>query len=148
MPTTPFMIVSCTSTSCLAWNLKITPNMMKVAIPHWQGRVSPVFDVAARVLVVDIDGGVERARQEVVFDDEEPQRRAARLTETGADVLICGAISKPLELAIAATGIEVIPQTCGDVERVLAAFIEGQLDQDAFLMPGCCGRRRQFRARR
>jgi len=121
---------------------------MKVAIPHWQGRVSPVFDVAGNVLVVEVDDGVDQARRDVVFDVEDPQGRAARLTETGANVLVCGAISWPLEMAVSAVGIEVISQTCGDVECVLSAFIDGRLDQDAFLMPGCCGRRRQFRGRR
>jgi predicted Fe-Mo cluster-binding NifX family protein len=121
---------------------------MKVAIPHWRGRVSPVFDVAANVLVVDIDHGAERSRREVAFAAEDPRARAARLAETGANVLICGAISWPLETAVAAAGIEVIPQTCGEIEAVLAAFASGRLDQRAFLMPGCCGRRRQFRARR
>jgi len=122
--------------------------MMKVAIPHWQGRVSPVFDVAGNVMIVEINGGVEQSRQDVVFDVEEPQVRAARLAETGADVLVCGAISWPLEMAVSAAGIEVIPQTCGDVEGVLAAFIDGRLSQGAFLMPGCCGRRRRSRVRR
>ncbi len=117
---------------------------MKVAIPQWQGRVSPVFDVAGNVLVVEVDGGVEETRRDVVFDVEAPQGRAARLIETGANVLVCGAISWPLEMAVTATGVEVIPQICGDVERVLAAFIDGRLDQGAFLMPGCCGRRRRF----
>lgn len=121
---------------------------MKVAIPHWQGRVSPVFDVAGNVLVVEICDGVEHSREDVVLDAEDPQLRAARLAQTGADLLICGAISWPLEMALSAAGIDVIPQTCGDVEQVLAAFAQGQLQQDAFLMPGCCGRRRQFRARR
>jgi len=121
---------------------------MKVAIPHWQGRVSPVFDVAGNMLVVDIDDGVEHARRDVVLDVEDLQGRAARLTESGVNVLVCGAISRPLEMAVSAAGIEVIPQTCGDVERVLAAFINGRLNQGAFLMPGCCGRRRRFRAGR
>ena len=121
---------------------------MKVAIPHWQGRVSPVFDVAGNVLVVEIDGGAERARRDVAFSVDGPQARAARLTEAGADVLVCGAISKPLEVAVSAAGIEVIPQTCGEVERVLAAFIDGRLNQGAFLMPGCCGRRRRFQGGR
>jgi len=121
---------------------------MKVAIPHWQGRVSPVFDVAGNVLVVEICDGVENSREDVTLDAEDPQLRAARLAQTGADLLICGAISWPLEMALSAAGIDVIPQTCGDVEQVLAAFAKGQLRQDAFLMPGCCGRRRQFRARR
>ena len=122
---------------------------MKVAIPYWQGRISPVFDVAGNVLVVEVDDGVEQARRNVVFDVEDPQGRAARLTETGANVLVCGAISRPLEMAVSSAGMEVISQICGDLECVLAAFIDGRLGQGAFLMPGCCGRRRQqFRARR
>jgi len=120
---------------------------MKVAIPHWHGRISPVFDVAGNVLVVEIADGVEHARQDVALAAEDLQLRAARLAETGTEVLVCGAISWPLEMALSAAGIDVIPQTCGDVEQVLAAFARGQLQQDAFLMPGCCGRRRQFRAR-
>ena len=84
---------------------------MKVAIPHWQGRVSPVFDVAGNVLVVEIADGVEQAREDVVLDAEDPQLRAARLAEAGADVLVCGAISWPLEMALSAAGIDVIPQT-------------------------------------
>jgi len=120
---------------------------MKVAIPHWQGRISPVFDVASNVLIVELDGGVERARQNVAFDLDDPRARAQRLAQTGADVLVCGAISWPMEMAVSAAGIEVIPQTCGDVEQVLAAFADGRLRQGAFLMPGCCGRRRRWRAR-
>lgn len=127
---------------------EVSSHVMKVAIPHWQGRISPVFDVAGNVLVVEIDGGLEQARQDVVFDVEEHHARAARLTEAGANVLVCGAISRPLEMAVSAAGIEVIPQTCGEVDRVLAAFIDGRLDQGAFLMPGCCGRRRRFQGGR
>ena len=123
-------------------------HVMKVAIPHWRGRVSPVFDVAGNVLVVEVDDGIEQARRDVLFDVEDPQGRAVRLTEAGANVLVCGAISRPLEMAVSAAGIAVIPQTCGDVERVLAAFITGQLADGSFLMPGCCGRRRRFRGKR
>jgi predicted Fe-Mo cluster-binding NifX family protein len=121
---------------------------MRIAIPHWQGRVSPVFDVAGNVLLVDVADGKEQARQNVAIDAEQPQARVSLLAGHGATVLICGAISWPLERALAAAGIEVIPQTCGDVEQVLAAFINGRLNQDTFLMPGCCGRGGRFGARR
>ncbi len=121
---------------------------MKVAIPHWRGRVSPVFDVAGKVVVVEVDGGAERERREVQIDVDDPAARAAKLAETGADVLVCGAISRPLELALAAAGIEVIAQTCGEVETVLSAFIGGRLGGDTFLMPGCPGRRRRFQGGR
>jgi len=121
---------------------------MKVAIPHWQGRVSPVFDVAGRVLLVELDGGLERGRRDVAFDVEAPHARVERLAAHGTDVLVCGAISRTLETAIAAAGIEVIAQRCGDVECVLAAFLDGRLSRGGFLMPGCrCGRRRGRRGR-
>jgi predicted Fe-Mo cluster-binding NifX family protein len=117
---------------------------MKVAIPCWRGRVSPVFDVARNVLIVDIEGGSERGRLEVTFDVDGTCARAARLRATGADVLVCGAISRSLEMALCAAGIEVISQTCGNVERVLTAFMAGRWTRDAFLMPGCCRRFRRF----
>jgi len=118
---------------------------MKVAIPNWQGRVSPVFDVAARVLVVDIEDGQIQGRQVLPLDGEDLHSRVQRLADTGVEVLICGVLSRPLALALASAGVEVVPQTCGPVEEVLAAFAAGRLAQDAFLMPGCCGRRRRLR---
>ncbi len=115
---------------------------MKVAIPYWQGRVSPVFDVAGHVLLVEVHEGKEQGREDLPMGGGQPQTRAKVLREHDATVLICGAISWPMELAMTAAGIEVVSQTCGEVERVLAAFIGGQLNQGTFLMPGCCGRRR------
>jgi predicted Fe-Mo cluster-binding NifX family protein len=121
---------------------------MRVAIPHWQGRISPVFDVAGNVLLVDVADGREQARENAAIDAAQPQARVSLLAQHGATVLICGAISWPLEMALAAAGVEVISQTCGNTEQVLAAFISGQFNDGLFLMPGCCGRSRQFRARR
>lgn len=121
---------------------------MKVAIPHWQGRVSPVLDVAGRFLLVELDEGREISRLDGSLAASGPLERAREFQQSGAQVLICGAVSRPLELALDAAGIQVIPHTCGQVEEVLAAFISGQLNQGAFLMPGCCGRRRRFRAGR
>jgi len=121
---------------------------MKVAIPQWQGRVSPVLDVAERVLVVDLIAGGEVSRRDAALAAGGLLERARQLRQIGAEVLICGAISRPLELALEGAGIQIIPHTCGQVEEVLAAFIRGQLDQEVFLMPGCRGRRRRFRAGR
>jgi predicted Fe-Mo cluster-binding NifX family protein len=116
---------------------------MKIAIPDWQGRVSPVFDVAARLVLAEVEGSQVTGREIVTLNSDGLHARAARIAELGVEVLICGAISWPLELALANAGIEVIPQTCGEVEPVLAAFVADRLDQDTFLMPGCCGQRRR-----
>jgi predicted Fe-Mo cluster-binding NifX family protein len=116
--------------------------MMNVAIPTLEDRVSPVFDVAQAVILVDLDGDHERSRQTVALHSQDVARRAVELSQYGVNVLICGAVSRPLEVALSAAGIHVIPQTCGPVEEVLRAFAAGQLNDRAFLMPGCCGRRR------
>jgi len=118
---------------------------MRAAIPIAHGRISPVFDVASCLLLVDIEKEREVRRAEQILEEPELAARARRVAELGADVLICGAISQPLEAMLLSTGVEVIPQTCGPVEDVLRAFISGQLTEQAFVIPGCCGQRRRFR---
>ncbi len=121
--------------------------LMKIAIPQWQGRVSPVFDVAGSLLVAEVSEGVEVSREQVVLTASDPQRRAEQVVQTGAQVLICGAISWPLESALTAAGLVLYPQVCGAVEDVLEAFRKGKLDEATFIMPGCCGRRQRMRGR-
>ena len=130
----------------LARVLPFVPTM-KVAVPTWTGRVSPVFDVAKRLLVVMLEGNREVNRVEAVIEETQLIARAKHVTQLGVDVLVCGAISMPLEAMLASAGVRVIPHICGPVEDVLLAFASGRLTDDAFLMPGCCGRRRWFRGR-
>lgn len=122
--------------------------LMKVGITSWDGRVSPVFDVAKRLLVVDVERDTEIGRSEVDLAETRLAARARRVTGLGVQVLICGAISWPLEAMLTSAGVRVMPQTCGPVEDVLRAFFAGQLASGVFLMPGCCGRRRRFRGGR
>ena len=121
---------------------------MKIAIPISDDRVSPVFDVARRLLLVDIEDGREVGRTQEALEESQLAPRATRIVELHTDVLVCGAISRALEAMLISAGVEVIPQTCGQVEEVLRAFVSGRLTGDAFVMPGCCGRRRQFRGSR
>jgi predicted Fe-Mo cluster-binding NifX family protein len=121
---------------------------MNVAIPHWRGRVSPVFDVAGAAVVVELVDGAEASRRELALHGLQARPRAAALAEAGVELLICGAVSRPMALALSAEGIEVVAQTCGDVEEVLAACRQGRLRQDRFRMPGGCGRGAGRRCRR
>jgi predicted Fe-Mo cluster-binding NifX family protein len=118
---------------------------MRVAIPTWTGRVSPVFDVAKRLLVVEFEGNGEVSRKEAAIEETQVGARAQRVTQLGVNVLICGAISIPLEATLVSAGVRVIPFTCGTVGDILQAFASGRLTDETFLMPGCCGRRRRFR---
>jgi predicted Fe-Mo cluster-binding NifX family protein len=116
---------------------------MRIAIPTWSGRISPVFDVARHVLLIDVEAGQEVKRAEAYIEASQPWTRARRMTELEVDTLICGAISGPLEFMLASAGVRVIPHACGPVEQVLGAFLAGSLTEDAFLMPGLGGRRRR-----
>jgi predicted Fe-Mo cluster-binding NifX family protein len=119
--------------------------LMKVGIPTWDGRISPVLDVARRLLIVDVKGNSEVSRSGADLAGTHPAARVEQMRGLGVEVLICGAVSWPLEAILTSAGVRVIPQTCGLVEDVLRAFLAGQLRDESFLMPGCCGRRRRFR---
>jgi len=114
---------------------------MKIAIPTWNGHVSPVFDTAQRLLVVDVADGAETKRSEHRLREQLLPQRVARLNQLGVEVLICGAVSRPLAGMIAASGIVLVPFISGECEQVLSAYLKGQLPSPQFLMPGCGGPR-------
>jgi len=119
-----------------------------VAISTSAGRVSPVFDTARQLLLLHVSGGVETGRRIMTLDETDGERRVGRVVETGADALICGAISSLLRVLLDAAGIQVFANTCGPVEEVASAFISGRWTDEAFLMPGCCMRRQRYRGGR
>lgn len=118
---------------------------MRVAIPVWQARVSPVFDTAGRLLIFDLENGHKVSRTEQPIAGLSMRGRVNRLAELNVDELLCGAISRPLAGMIAASGIKVIPWMSGDVEEVVAWYLDGKPLDARFLMPGCGRRRRRFR---
>jgi len=109
-----------------------------------------VFDFARRLLLVDIENTKEFNRSEVALESQSLPQRAGNLKNLGVDVLICGAISRPLMYMLTAFGIEVLPYVTGRVDEVLQAYLTGQLVQPRFTMPGCWpGARKGFgRSRR
>jgi predicted Fe-Mo cluster-binding NifX family protein len=115
---------------------------MKIAIPIWQGRVSPVFDAAGSLLVADIENGQEVRHIEKSLALKNPLSRVNFITQLGVEVLICGAISLQLHNALTSSGVKVISFTCGPVEDVIRAFMNHRLSDNAFLMPGCSSQRR------
>lgn len=127
----------------IGWFGNCSANVMKIAVAAHEGRVSPVLDVARRVLIVEWEGDREIGRHEAALVDEGLSARATALAALHVDVLICGALSQPLEAALTSAGVPLMPRICGSVEEVLAAHRAGRLSDVAFGMPGCCGRRRQ-----
>lgn len=117
---------------------------MRIAIPVWQGRVSPLLDSAERVLVLDFEGKNEVARREETVSDAVLPARAARLGALESDWLICGGVSQTLALLLAARGVHLLPWVTGGVDEVISAFLSGTLEAPRFVMPGCMRSRRRF----
>lgn len=112
-------------------------------VPTLRGRISPVLDVARNFLLVDTEGDGERKSHDLLIENTRITSRAKKIVDAGTQVLICGAISWPLESLLVSAGVRVIPNTCGTVEEVIEAFLSGRFTERAFLMPGCCGKRRR-----
>jgi predicted Fe-Mo cluster-binding NifX family protein len=118
---------------------------MKIAIPVWQDSISGVFDFADKLSLAEIEGQTEKNRLEIPLPNEPIPKKAGRLKELDVDVLICGAISKPLAFLIIGAGIKIIPFVSGQIDEVLNAYLGGRLKDSQFLMPGCRrGARKNF----
>jgi len=109
---------------------------MKIAMPVWEGRISPLFDVAKQLLIVEIEDGQEQNRWEVPFEEAWPPFRVQRLANLGVKTLLCGGISRVLSHLLHDSGIEVISQIKGESDPILCAYLNGNLASPCFLMPG------------
>jgi predicted Fe-Mo cluster-binding NifX family protein len=122
---------------------------MKIAIPEYKGRVSPVFDTCQMLRIFEMDRGHIAARSGTDDWSCLPlELRTNRLRQLGIDVLLCGGVSDWLARQIEAQGIRLVPWLVGDVDDVLRAFIDGGLPDRRFAMPGSWGKGHGWRFRR
>jgi predicted Fe-Mo cluster-binding NifX family protein len=110
---------------------------MRIGIPVWDRWVSPVFDTASKLIVVEVRENKETSRSEELIPEGAFPQRTRRVAELGIDVLICNAISRPLADMLSVAGAEVIPWRSGPVEEIIKAYLAGRLGHPSFLIPGC-----------
>ena len=118
---------------------------MKVAIPYWQGRVSPVFDVAQNLLLADVENGREITRVKRTLKNSDSFNRVQDILQFGVKLVICGAVSEQFLVLLQSAGVGVISNVCGPIEDVLKAFLKGTLTNSDFFMPGFNNRRHRKR---
>ena len=109
---------------------------MKVAVAVYNDRISPVFDASKNVLVLDIKNQQIHTKQMETFPNDSPLEKVFRLSELGVKELICGALSSDLAQLLNMHGIKTIPFTAGDLEEVLAAYMNKGLPHPNLRMPG------------
>jgi predicted Fe-Mo cluster-binding NifX family protein len=118
----------------------------KIAFPHWDNRIAPVFDTARRIVLIEVQRGRIIKEEQGFLPEKLPVSKVIRLLDMGVGVLVCGAISRPMHALVSAYGITVVPFVAGGLREVIDAWLRGRLTQDAFSMPGC--RRRGRRGHR
>lgn len=113
---------------------------MKIALSIWKDCISTVFDAADQLLILipEETNGYKRTTIKLISTDV--AARANEMKERQIDVLICGAISRPLENLLIASGIEVYSFVRGPVKDVIGAYQSGNLNHAVFALPGCCRR--------
>lgn len=121
---------------------------MKVALTVWEGRISPVFDSARELVILTVENGVVASSLNEAVDGVNGSLKAERLVDLGIETLICGAISESLRRDLTSRGVDVVGFVAGDVDRVLRAYLTGDLPGPVLAAQGCCGKGSGLRARR
>ena len=110
---------------------------MRIAVTIWNDKVSPVFDTASRLLIIEVENLNETARFKTNLYEQDISRRCLRIQALKVNVLICGAISRPFSMLLMSAGIKIISGISGPAEDVLSAYLHGSLSNSKYLMPGC-----------
>lgn len=112
---------------------------MIAAFAAWNDRLAPVFDVTENVLILEIENGRIVRETRRALAGEQPEEKIRALIQTGAEILVCGAISRYMHDRLAAAGIRVVPFIAGKLTEIIPAWIRGDFDRTLFAMPGCGG---------
>jgi predicted Fe-Mo cluster-binding NifX family protein len=119
--------------------------MVRVGIPVFESRVSPVLDTCRRMLVVDIEAGIEVMKiQEIALETIGLNERVEHFCRWGIQKIICGGVSELMCKYLEGRNIDLISGIAGDAAKVVKAFICKRLDQACFRMPGAIDRKEQL----
>jgi len=109
---------------------------MRIAISIWEDKISPVFDTASKLLIIDKNDQKESSRFEAHLLSQDMFKRCSYIRELDLDILICGAVSRQFSGMLKASGIKIISEISGPAEKVLEAYLQGTLLSSGFFMPG------------
>jgi len=109
---------------------------MKLAIPVCGQEIALVFDDADYLLLIEAGEKGLRKEERLRCAGNTMIDRANQLRSLDVDLLICGAISCPLQRMIEASGINIIPFVRGNATEVFEAYFRDCLEDRRFILPG------------
>jgi hypothetical protein len=110
--------------------------VMRIALPIWEDKITPLLDTASRLLVLNEGVGVKSDRFEVSLEGMDLHNRCVRIQALEIQILICGAVSRLFSGMLHGVGVQVISGISGGAEDVLRAYHHEGLSDPKFLMPG------------
>lgn len=100
---------------------------MRIAIATEDGKVSAHFGHCEKFTLVDIEGGAEKSRKEIIPPPHEPGLLPRFLGEHQVSCVIAGGMGPRAQQLFASRGIQVITGVSGGIDEVVSAYIKGIL---------------------
>lgn len=110
--------------------------MERIALPIFQARISPVLDACRDLMVIDIEDGQEERRMTVSLVEMSCEERCAAIAGRKIDTVICAGISDRMSCHLENRGIHLVSGIAGSIDRIVAAYCQGRLWEERYLMPG------------
>ncbi len=109
---------------------------MKLALSIMNCRIAPVLDYSRKLIIVELKNKKKTDKKEIYPIQANFIQNINILTEKKIDVLVCGAVSKHILNLLEDEKIVLIPWICGKIDDVIEAYINDNLDNKNFYMPG------------
>ena len=98
-----------------------------MAVPVFEGRVSPRLDCASQMLIVHLQNGKIRDIENCNLKMVKPYQLAGFLLEKGVHKVICYHLCRRDWYTLKANGIDVLPRISGPVDEAISQYTSGQL---------------------
>ena len=95
---------------------------MCYAIPIFANRVAPRYTIAEFMIFLIISGNKIISRRRITLKNIDRIRLMPILSENGADILVCGGISRENREMLENSGIMIIDNVCSSLEEVQSAL--------------------------
>jgi len=108
--------------------------MKKILITMWHDDVAPRFDLAAEVLIANVDAGGEiESRKSLVLPTVSAEDLCQFVLSEGINVVVCGAVELEYYQFLNWKGVKVIDSVIAPYEKALELARKGQLKEGSIL---------------
>lgn len=111
-----------------------------IALPVYNGRIAPLFDVARCFLCVAVEGNTVGKPEYLETGNLCVMENIELLRRQNVGVIICSAISRVYATAVQNAGIQLVHGIIGPVDEIIAVYAKNEAQLWEYRMPGCCGR--------